>query len=179
VSKLPDVISCTWLKEDIDIYVQTVNLAFTSYKPMAFSLFFLILFLSTLIYAFERGRWNGEIWIRGEETERSPFSNFFNCIWYTIVTGTTLGYGDLYPISYEGKLVGILILVLGLINLTVIINTIGQCFEEIFRDYLENRSIKIQAQRSRYIKRQVEEALGRLEDLRRSKTSFRRSVKKL
>jgi len=179
VSKLPDVISCTWLKEDIDIYVKTVNLAFTSYKPMAFSLFFLILFLSTLIYAFERGHWNGEIWIRGEETEGSPFSNFFNCIWYTIVTGTTLGYGDLYPISYEGKLVGILILVLGLINLTVIINTIGQCFEEIFRDYLEDRSIKIQAERSRYIKRQVEAALGRLEDLRRSKTSFRRSVKKL
>jgi len=90
VSRLPDVISCTWLKEDIDIYVQTINLALTSYKPMAFSLFFLIIFLSTLIYAFERGHWNGEIWIRGEETEASPFANFFNCIWYTIVTGTTL-----------------------------------------------------------------------------------------
>lgn len=174
VVKLPDVVSFTWLKEDIDIYVQTINLALTSYKPMGLSLFFLITFLSTLIYAFERGNYNGEKWVRGEENEGSPFANFFNCVWYTIVTGTTLGYGDLYPLSYEGKLVGILIVILGLVNITVIINTIGQCFEEIFRDYLDSRSKDIQAQRSHYIKRQVEEALGKLEDLRRSKTSFRR-----
>jgi len=90
-----------------------------------------------------------------------------------------LGYGDLYPLSYEGKLVGILIVILGLINFTIIINTIGQCFEEIFRDYIENRNKNIQQQRSKYIKDQVEGVLERLDELQRSKTSYRRDVKTL
>jgi len=167
---LTEVISLRTLKENIDIYVQTINLALTSYTPMGWALCFMTIFLSTLVYAFERGDWNGERWIRGEESEQSPFGNFFNCMWYTLVTGTTLGYGDIYPKSYEGKLVGILIVILGLVNITVIINTIGQCFEEIFRDYLENRSKNIQRQRSSYIKQQVDEALEKLNELQRSKS---------
>jgi len=167
---LTKIIPCKTLKENVDIYVQTINLALTSYKPIGLSLCFLIIFLSTLIYAFERGVWNGENWTRGEESEASPFGSFFNCVWYTLVTGTTLGYGDIYPTSYEGKLIGIMIVILGVVNLTVIINTIGQCFEEIFRDHLENRSQMIQRQRARYIKQQVDDAVRKLHDLQRTKT---------
>jgi len=128
----------------------------------------LIMFLSTLVYAFERGEYNGEFWERYDDPgEASPFSNFFNCIWFTLVTGTTLGYGDFYPKSYEGKLVGMLIVVIGLVNITIVINTIGECFEEIFRTFLENRSKKIKAERAHYIKKQVRLAEKKVEELQK------------
>jgi len=169
---LPSILpSSAWLQEDIDIYVKTLHLALASYKPLGWCMFFLVMLLSTLVYAFERGEHNGEFWERYDDSsESSPFSNFFNCCWFTIVTGTTLGYGDFYPKSYEGKLVGMLIVVIGLVNLTIVINTIGECFEEIFRTFLENRSKKIQAERAHYIKSQVELAGRKVEDLQRKHT---------
>jgi len=169
IIKLPSVFppsSC--LQEDFDIYVQTIHLALASYKPLGWFMIFLTMFLSTLVYAFERGEYNGEIWERyPDPTESSPFSNFFNCIWYTVVTGTTLGYGDFYPKSYEGKLVGMLIVIIGLVNMTIVINTIGECFEEIFRTFLEKRSQKIKAERAHYIKKHVKLAKRKVEELQR------------
>jgi len=169
IIKLPSMFpSSTWLQEDIDIYVQTLHLALASYKPLGWFMFFLIMFLSTLVYAFERGEYNGEVWERYDDPgESSPFSNFFNCIWYTLVTGTTLGYGDFFPKSYEGKLVGILIVVIGLVNITIVINTIGECFEEIFRTFLENKSKRIKAERAHYIKKHVKLAEKKVEELQK------------
>jgi len=169
IVNLPSVFpSSSWLQEDIDIYMQTIHLALASYKPLGWFMFFLIMFLSTLIYAFERGEYNGEIWERySDPGESSPFSNFFNCVWFTLVTGTTLGYGDFYPKSYEGKLVGMLIVVIGLVNITIVINTIGECFEEIFRTFLENKSKKIKAERAHYIKNQVKLAERKVEELQK------------
>jgi len=180
IIKLPSVFSSSnWLKEDIDIYVKTLHLALSSYKPLGLAMSFLILFLSTLVYAFERGEHNGQKWERyNDPEEESPFANFFNCIWFTLITGTTLGYGDFYPKSYEGKLVAMLIVVIGLVNLTILINTIGECFEEIFRNFLEDRSNLIQAERVHYIKQQVKLAGRKVEELQRkckktSSSSFR------
>merc|ERR1719193_741763 len=180
IIKLPSIFpSSTWLQEDIDIYVQTLHLALASYKPLGLLMFFLIVFLSTLVYAFERGVYNGEVWVRHDNPgEASPFSSFFNCVWFTLVTGTTLGYGDFYPKSYEGKLVGMLIVVIGLVNITIVINTIGECFEEIFRTFLENRSKNIKAERAHYIKKQVRLAEKKVEELqkRHSKSKSGRST---
>jgi len=161
-----------WLQEDVDICMETMHLAVTSYKPLSLWMCFLILFFSTLIYAFERGEHDGRIWVRfDDEAEESPFANFFNCIWYTIVTGTTLGYGDFYPKSYEGKVVGTFIVIIGLVNLTMLINTIGECFQEIFRNFLEKQSMEIERQRSEFIKQQVHDAGVKVEELRRKRVS--------
>ncbi len=38
---------------------------------------------------------------------------FFNSIWYTVVTYSTVGYGDLSPQSFSGKVVGLVMIILG------------------------------------------------------------------
>lgn len=39
--------------------------------------------------------------------EGSTIHNFWNAIWYLLVTISTIGYGDYYPISPVGKVVGV------------------------------------------------------------------------
>jgi voltage-gated potassium channel len=67
------------------------------YISISFIVYFLVLYL---LYFFEA---------------RHPDSNmdsFINTIWYSIVTLTTVGYGDFYPVTITGKLIS-LVFVMG------------------------------------------------------------------
>lgn len=46
----------------------------------------------------------------GEET----FSNFFDAIYWAVVTLTTVGYGDLYPVTVLGKIISICLMICGI-----------------------------------------------------------------
>lgn len=42
------------------------------------------------------------------------FPNVLSCLWWAIVTMTTIGYGDVYPITVWGKVVGSIMAILGI-----------------------------------------------------------------
>eukprot|EP00347_Sterkiella_histriomuscorum_P018433 403345527 len=42
------------------------------------------------------------------------FDSYWNAIWLTIVTMTTVGYGDLYPKSFGGRVIGVIICIWGI-----------------------------------------------------------------
>ena len=46
----------------------------------------------------------------GEET----FSNFFDAVYWAVVTLTTVGYGDLYPVTALGKIISICSMIFGI-----------------------------------------------------------------
>ncbi|MBA2116031.1 ion transporter [Bremerella alba] len=50
------------------------------------------------------------------ESEAQPdaFGSVFHCLWWAIVTLTTVGYGDVYPITVGGKIFTFVMLVIGL-----------------------------------------------------------------
>ncbi len=50
------------------------------------------------------------------EHERQPeqFPNVLGCLWWAIVTMTTIGYGDVYPVTTMGKLIGSIMAILGI-----------------------------------------------------------------
>jgi len=147
------------LKEDLDIYINTLTLAYTSYGAVAWLLLCSIFFFSLLVYVFERGEYDEEykIWRRDDQLE-SPFSNLYNCMYFTVVTMTTLGYGDISPRSKVGKLVAIVTVIVGLCNITFLINIVGDCFEEVFREFVLKRSKKMEEEHSKFIKHCVSKA---------------------
>lgn len=50
------------------------------------------------------------------ESEAQPktFGSVFHCLWWAVSTLTTVGYGDVYPITVGGKLFTFVVLILGL-----------------------------------------------------------------
>ncbi len=48
-----------------------------------------------------------------EHTSNEQFKDIWDTFWYTIVTFTTVGYGDKYPTTFGGQIVGILMMFVG------------------------------------------------------------------
>ena len=50
---------------------------------------------------------------KSEEETNSRINSLFDAIWYTIVTITTVGYGDITPASVSGRISAMLLLIVG------------------------------------------------------------------
>lgn len=172
LAKIHHIFKLETLKEDLDIYMDTLTLAYTSYGAITWLLLCSIFFFSLLVYVFERGEYDEEdkTWRRGDEDE-SPFSDIYNCIYFTVVTMTTLGYGDVSPKSYVGKLVAMVTVLIGLCNITFLINIVGDCFEEVFREFVLKRSQQMEKEHSKYINSCVTK-VSRQITLKQSRTSL-------
>jgi voltage-gated potassium channel len=66
-------------------------------------------------------------------TDKKTFPNIGDGLWWGIQTVTTVGYGDLVPTSTTGRLVGALVMVVGIGFLTVITAAITSAFVESAR----------------------------------------------
>ncbi len=56
------------------------------------------------------------------------FGSVWDGIWWAVVTVTTVGYGDLYPKDVEGRIIGIVVMFVGIGFLSVLTATIASRF---------------------------------------------------
>ncbi len=57
----------------------------------------------------------GAIGVLFFEYKTGIIKNLFDAIWWSLVTITTVGYGDLYPVTFWGRIIGIVFILLGFI----------------------------------------------------------------
>jgi len=79
-----------------------------AYSLEIFTLFGAITFGGAdMFYAFEYG-------------ENPNVQSFFDCVWWAMVTITTVGYGDIAPVTTGGRLISMALMILGISLLGVI-----------------------------------------------------------
>jgi len=83
-------------------------------------------------------------------------------MYFVVVTFTTLGYGDNYPITVLGKIIACFIVLVGIVYLTFAIQIIGNCFDQAYDNYLERVEVRKHAAATR---------LAKIEALRRGTVS--------
>ncbi len=71
----------------------------------------------------------------GEYLIESPYpnakiTNIGDAFWWAIATVTTVGYGDVYPVTVGGKIVASLLMIGGIAILGVLISTLGAALIE-------------------------------------------------
>jgi voltage-gated potassium channel len=58
----------------------------------------------------------------------NEFESVWDGIWWAVVTVTTVGYGDLYPVTVQGRLIAMIVMLLGIGFLSVLTATVATQF---------------------------------------------------
>ncbi len=104
-----------------------------------FMMLFMIMISSTMMYYFEN------------QVQPEAFPNIVASFWWAIATLTTVGYGDIYPITAMGKILASIIAVLGIGIVALPTGIISSGFMEVVTNKFKNKEIKIDEEKKEMI----------------------------
>ena len=90
--------------------------------------YFLMLMIPAFLITSTAGIYFFEFILPGGE--ESKFSSVFNSLWWTVVTFTTVGYGDMSPKTVPGQIFTFLVMAAGLVNFSIIVSLVTDKFQE-------------------------------------------------
>ena len=79
------------------------------------------------------------VWHFEHTAQPEKFATVFDALWWAVVTLTTVGYGDIYPLTVGGRLFTMVIVLLGLGLVAVPSGLLASAFQEIRRRERERR----------------------------------------
>ena len=65
--------------------------------------------------------------------QKDQFGSISRCLWWSLITVTTIGYGDVYPVTPAGKLVASITALLGIAVIAIPIGIISSGFSDAIR----------------------------------------------
>jgi hypothetical protein len=138
------------LVEPVIVIAQTISNSTKALYVLAFNLMLGILISGSLMYLCEKGEWEpetrkynrytGQAWNAATQswdaiTEESPFLSIPHAFWWAVVTATTVGYGDMYPTTTGGWMVGSLTMMYSMLILALPVGVIGGNFTQAWAEY--------------------------------------------
>lgn len=114
--------------------LNTISTVFKKKSSQLLSSFFVVALLmiisSILMYSVEH------------DIQPDKFKNAFSGLWWAVATFTTVGYGDIYPVTAAGKVLSSIIALLGIGLVAVPTGIISAGFVEVVRDKSEEDTKK-------------------------------------
>lgn len=95
----------------------------SNYKELG--LLFLLLGMGAIMFA-------SLIYVFEKEDKESTFKTMFDAYWWAIITMTTVGYGDVSPITGFGKVLGCFCAIFGVLVIALPIPIIGNSFNKFY-----------------------------------------------
>ncbi|KAK3249203.1 hypothetical protein CYMTET_41360 [Cymbomonas tetramitiformis] len=99
---------------------------------LSFILALVVILFASLIYYCEKGG------------DQSGFDSIPVAFWWTVVTVTTTGYGDFYPVTFAGQLAGSILMLISVIIVALPIAVVGTEFTQVWEEH--DREEKFQKQ---------------------------------
>jgi len=100
---------------------------------LSFFLLLVLVFFSTLIYFAERGTWDATIGgFVDADGDPSAFDSIPQTAWFSLVTMSTVGYGEVVPKSFLGKVLTVPLLMFGLLLIALPSFVLGRNFAIVF-----------------------------------------------
>lgn len=127
------------MKSKLDVFGLCMSNSVEALKLLVFFFSIAVLIFSSLEFYAERGvrtEVEGDdgtelVYIRSDGSE-SPFTSIATTFWWAIVTMTTVGYGDVFPVETAGKAVATLAMLLGILVLALPLSVIGSNFTDAY-----------------------------------------------
>ncbi len=63
-----------------------------------------------------------------EQVANPDIQNFLDALWWAVVTATSVGYGDIYPVTIEGRMVAMVLMLFGLALIGTIVGIVSNYF---------------------------------------------------
>lgn len=68
------------------------------------------------------------LFYQAEKASNADISGFFDALWWAVVTATSVGYGDIYPTTFEGRIIAMVLMIFGLALLGTIVGLVSNYF---------------------------------------------------
>eukprot|EP01116_Phalansterium_solitarium_P009869 TRINITY_DN24208_c0_g1_i1.p1 TRINITY_DN24208_c0_g1~~TRINITY_DN24208_c0_g1_i1.p1 ORF type:complete len:314 (-),score=45.62 TRINITY_DN24208_c0_g1_i1:34-975(-) len=112
----------------------------------------LVAFSSLMFYAEQVGRYgqtfdhDTKLWVRYDGSP-SPFQSVPDVFWWAIVTITTVGYGDMYPVNELRKTVAAAAMICGMMVMSFPIAIFSTNFTDVWREMKAKKQAQLAEQR--------------------------------
>lgn len=137
------------IKEPVEVIDITIRKSTKALYVLSFNLVLGIVIFGSLMWVVEQGSWNPETQSYQRKTwdgdlheyaqSDSPFTSIPHSFWWAIVTATTVGYGDHYPVSSQGYMVAVATMLYSLVIGALPVGVIGGTFSNVWDDYAKHR----------------------------------------
>jgi hypothetical protein len=130
-----------------------------SYQAFFLLIFFITigcLIFASLLFNAEKGDLNTETnQYVDSDGNPSQFQSIPDTMWCILVTMTTVGYGDMVPVTKAGKVVATLSFVFGIILIALPVAIVGEKFQEVYKEYDEKQKKKEMAAKDKQLQKML------------------------
>jgi len=147
-----------FIKGPAAVILSTLQQSTTALYVLGFNFLLGIVISGALMYLAEVGDWDkdlhhylrsvGDTYNNGtgrtEDMDRSPFHSIPHAFWWAMVTATSIGYGDSFPTTGIGYVVGAATMVWSLVILALPVGVIGGTFSKVWKSFELNEKLQEQ-----------------------------------